>query len=1098
MKRRTRITAMLLCLCLLASLLAIPAAAADSGSRLTEGNWVYEIATTETAIDHNPMNMMTVTTATILWGLGDETSGNVVMIPAELGGYAVTTIGNGAQNISSNNKNEDVYVLIPDGVETLSSRMIYDYNSVSGWSIPASVSSIDSQALLSSAGTFYGEAGSAAESFTISDSTRDFVSYADDGSIPFTISGGEEGYIQPNGSYTLPAGMLDGTHSVTISIVANYQYQIAALTVDGEAVEEAAGQNTYELTYTFTADSTGISVTYEADPDDARDPDSITETFTYEAPAIVDGAVAEGAELPEDVNEYLGVNTGSTEKYTNTMGVSTGYYYAAGGKLYEQVYVSQVTDEPEYMSLAEGINGVYESAGLVYGQDYDLIRIYNYYENQSSGPSTGVVSLYCTYCYKEISVEDVTDHVVTSDSTNTANIFVQEGGDVTLDDFTADSSSAASGPSEAGNFFGLGSSVHVDGGDGFTAATKYINTDSSTLTLNQPQVLGSVNSMYATAHGVLYVQGGNIFSCSSGGHGPYVSTAGQILLNVEGTNLINEDNSVNTDVSTLTATERPSSELGTMTRGEDGEMEGVYEEHADDVTVIVTGDEAGTALATDTGGGVIVANQAVTKTFGLRCAGVYSIGWNESWVYCYNSSLTSYLDAGLCSASGGYIYAFNCDINGVMGIKTRSGGSADSEETGVYVYNSRVAASYDAEEMASAYDVGDPATMKALIDSGELDVDNMSPGSDIGLNMFVDKANTPHFYEDSLDWWYTDRSKTPGYSGGNKFAVIYAENSSTPIYVDSAKLVNQNYVDYGEESEWWAEHAGTVSEVTGTAYVPADNLLVSVEGAGAATIYFTNENSETLWDLTGVSDETCELVGDFFIGEYSDSAGNPDVGTGANSLTAIFTNSEWEGTILYGDEEMTGSVSLTFDADSSWKVTADTFVEVLEAADVNTITADEPVTVYYVSSSTITPGTVGNVTFVQIIFTDTVGHEYAAEIAAAAEAGLFNGVTETTFEPDSALTGAQLVQVLYNYSGETAEAAPDEAWYASAAAWAAEAGLTGADFAPAAAVTRTELAEMLALYGADVSSIEAWAAEDGTAVVTRAEAAAQIYEILIG
>ncbi len=34
--------------------------------------------------------------------------------------------------------------------------MIYDYNTTSGWSIPSSVTSIDDQAFLSSAGTFYG------------------------------------------------------------------------------------------------------------------------------------------------------------------------------------------------------------------------------------------------------------------------------------------------------------------------------------------------------------------------------------------------------------------------------------------------------------------------------------------------------------------------------------------------------------------------------------------------------------------------------------------------------------------------------------------------------------------------------------------------------------------------------------------------------------------------------------------------------------------------------------------------------------------------------------------------------------------------------
>jgi hypothetical protein len=85
----------------------------------------------------DPFAMSGTPEATILWGTGDEKNGNVVMIPATLGGYTVTTIGNGAQTITSNNKNEDVYFLIPEGVTTLSPRMIYDYNSTSGWSIPA-------------------------------------------------------------------------------------------------------------------------------------------------------------------------------------------------------------------------------------------------------------------------------------------------------------------------------------------------------------------------------------------------------------------------------------------------------------------------------------------------------------------------------------------------------------------------------------------------------------------------------------------------------------------------------------------------------------------------------------------------------------------------------------------------------------------------------------------------------------------------------------------------------------------------------------------------------------------------------------------------
>ena len=889
--------------------------------------------------------------ATLLWGDGEEKTGNVVMIPATLGGYPVTTIGNGAQTISSNNKNEDVYVLFPEGVTTFSPRMIYDYNSTSGWSIPSSVTSIADGTFLSCPGTFYGVAGSAAETYASTDATRDFVDYTADGSVTFTAEVGEEGYMQPNGTYYLPSGMLDGKHSVSVHIVANYQFKIASLTVDGAEVAEAKGENAYRMNYTFTTGSSGISVTFEADPEDDRDPAEMTETFDYEAPAIAEGAVAEGAELPADVNDYIGVNTGSTAKYNNTMGISTGYYYAADGKVYEQFKSYQSTEEPEYLSKAEAINGIFEKDGLVYGKDYDHLRLYNYYENVTNGPAQGVVQLYCTYLYKEIDASDIaSENTVTNDNINTASVFVQQGGDLTLDGFTSYCYTTGKGPSEAGNFFGMGSAIHVDGGDATTPATTIINKATSTLTLNDPKVLGTVNSIYATASGVIYIEGGDIFSCSSGGHGPYVSTAGQILLNVDGTNLVAEDGTVNRVAENLAATKRPAADLGTMSRNADGDMEGVYQPHDGNVTVVVTGDEAGTALATDSGGGVIVANNVVTKTFGLRCAGVYSIGSNESWVYCYNSSLTSYLDAGLCSASGGYIYAYNCDINGVMGIKTRAGGNAQAEETGVYVTNSRVAAYYDDAEMKGAYDVADPADMQAKMDSGEIDVNNITTGySD--LNMFLDKANTPKFYEESLDWWFTDKSKTPGYSGGNKFAVIYVENSSTPIYVEASKMVNQNFVEYGDPSK--LEEGQT----------PADNLLLSVEGAGSATVNFKDENSKTLWDLTGESTDTTELVGDFFIGAYSQASGSPDKGTGPNSATVNFENSEWEGTVLYGDtEEITGICNLNFDQNSAWKVTGDTKVANLEIYNVENITADEPVTITFDSTTTVVAGTYGNVT----------------------------------------------------------------------------------------------------------------------------------------
>ena len=150
MKHASKILSLLLASALVTGL-AAPALAADDNAEeqsiplgnQTEGAWVYEVAEaamggpgggpggpggggpggpggggepTQEELDAFMAQMMAGGTpeATILWGTGEEKSGNVVMLPATLGGYTVTTVGNGVQNISSNNKNEDVYFLIPD------------------------------------------------------------------------------------------------------------------------------------------------------------------------------------------------------------------------------------------------------------------------------------------------------------------------------------------------------------------------------------------------------------------------------------------------------------------------------------------------------------------------------------------------------------------------------------------------------------------------------------------------------------------------------------------------------------------------------------------------------------------------------------------------------------------------------------------------------------------------------------------------------------------------------------------------------------------------------------------------------------------------
>ena len=348
---------------------------------------------------------------------------------------------------------------------------------------------------------------------------------------------------------------------------------------------------------------------------------------------------------------------------------------------------------------------------------------------------------------------------------------------------------------------------------------------------------------------------------------------------------------------------------------------------------------------------------------------------------CPNSYVVSVMDAALCSCDGGYIFAYNVDSYGIMGIKTRSGGSADDQ---IHTLNSRIATYFNIDDIGAFYDVydarqiiDDPVLYEYLLSLDDETIASDFDGSS-QLNFFMDRVNSPHFNRESLDWWYTDRNLTPGYNGGAKFAVILLQ-ANTGVTVESTSLYNRNYDEYGPDSQWWAEHRGQVNDFTGTAYAPAENLLVSVQaesggmgGSGAVdgTVTFINENSATKWDLTGENDGTCELVGDFFVDE-------------GNTLTCTFINSQWTGTV-----DGAGA-SLTFDADSTWTVTGDVTLEGLEAEKPENITAPAPVTITYYYSDTIQDGlTIGNVTFklAHKHFADVV--QGAAYVDALAEEGI--------------------------------------------------------------------------------------------------------------
>ena len=827
----------------------------------------------------------------------------IILFPAEVDGYPVTAIGASGTAVVTNASG---WVLIPEGVEAIGDGAFYDLNRTPGWSFPSTLTDFPVTALDSCGGVFYAAVCPAAQAMgAATGHTVDTAAMKTQ-----TVNGAV---------YNVPGPLSDA--------------RLENFVIADEA-----------------ASGTGAAV----------------DVLDVPADRLLPGAAASGAALPADLYDEVADMSGEgAYRYTSTMGVETGTWYAVDGTIYEMVYLSQ---NVRYATKAQAINAIYEAEGLVFGQDYDLIRLYNYVHNYANGPRPGDFHIYGCYLYKAVgpfvagaasnldwerAYEHVIDGVDQPIQGDVATLMVQAGAPVWVDKLQSQNNTIAYGPSEAANFYGLGSSVLVDGGN----STDYkitafddidFGTDDAALYLTDPTIVGTENVLYAVAGGTAYVTGGRYFGCSSGGHGFYVGMGGKIALNSDG--FIDKDGRPVTDYDTLKTLvqDRPGLDLGTAVRTELTEDWNAYaapvfnDASAEpDVAILVTADETGTALTTDTGGGVIVANRISATTYGRGCAGVYSIGGDESYVFLYNSSLHSQMDSGLVSASNGYIFAFNSDLKGVAGIKTRSGGSG--EMAGVVAYNSRIICSFDPavydfydlgsnedswEEDASAYENWTWADDKSFVNAPM-------------LNMFVNKTNARWGADLSAaqSYWFEDKTTAP--QTGEIMACVILTGTA-PVTTHSCLFVNENYENYAAEG--------------------ATNYLVAGDNGGKGTITFYDQNSRTKWDLTGQSPETCELVGDIYVAEIVTMSG-PDAGSGPATVDAFFYNSEWTGKTVNWMQ----NANLTFDKDSTWTLTDSCGVGELTLESLDQLSAAKPVTltVYYgltVGGKPVTaPTSIGNI-----------------------------------------------------------------------------------------------------------------------------------------
>ena len=105
---------------------------------------------------------------------------------------------------------------------------------------------------------------------------------------------------------------------------------------------------------------------------------------------------------------------------------------------------------------------------------------------------------------------------------------------------------------------------------------------------------------------------------------------------------------------------------------------------------------------------------------------------------------------------------------------------------------------------------------------------------------------------------------------------------------------------------------------------------------------------------------------------------------------------------------------------------------------------------------------------------------YASAVEYAVKNGLMNGVGNNKFEPETAMSRAMLVTVLWRYAGQPKEGkntfcdVPDVQWYTDAVAWAAKNGVVNGvgdnRFEPEGKVTREQMATILFRYANQIDA----------------------------
>ncbi|MBP1736478.1 MAG: hypothetical protein H6Q60_359 [Oscillospiraceae bacterium] len=1060
MKQAKRILSLLLVMAMTASLgitAAMAAPPGDASATTTtatvtnhrQGDWVYSITSDGTN---------KYATVTYYYGKGDT-----IIIPSVLGGVSVTHIASLAFSRSS-----ATTVYVPDTVTDVADWAFYDLNECKVFSFANAQVSIDTNAFQSSgAENVYVPAGSSVTQANGSavKTSDTFVENAIDDITKAWIAGGR--YLAVSG-YTLTTSDIAAICNISDTAVEPEELSVEIADAFQNIVSESDLVNTFKILNTQ---------------------EKLTE-FQDELKADSSYSAIYAALPYTQVGYYLNGNLVTLADDCVAYDVATG----------DQIEIQDADSDQYYQYVAYQTN----DAGEINALYYTGVGVtYTYDTPTITGTDTNVDGL---------SGRTVLDPTYLAFA---SGVVKADGEDVAMDSLKVSDTSATTivvnGANQAASDLISASaneerSVLWATNDGsITVGTVDVNSTSTAdwAKMSYEHGLSSYNVEIAMEWGmnaVFYAtNGGTLVVGDADGDRSTITASGDgangILAGGTGTKTLSADGTTTNSTSNITVYNADF----TLTGWNNHVADVVYGGHAElyDITATtgIKGSYAvgqGSSLANDFGNGTIYAKNFSSVVYGNRSAGIYAIG--SGVIEADSSSVTSWGDAAVVSASGGTVKLTDSQARGQIVLRSRGGNSGNnamqmknttltlardySAEGSGYVYGDEALAAVNAWMKYVSSDgtlmhyvmsgIGRTIGEAATITDADADVDglitalNQIDGVSVTADTLIRNSVLDNTYYNYSAGGYkgvnngtgTDYSEVPFLQAGSSFGGIYSaimelESAGETMTLDNTTVAYDSSV--GADYHYLvANEAGS----TGTA--------INLENSTVEGIIW-NEGDVTRMSMgmpsAFSSEMTVNLVNSTWSGVFAD---------GSNGLwngSVSYANSAGETTTLNGNYYGAAgnyATTLNIDATSTWNVTGDSYIGTLNIADGATVTATAPVTVFYKDGTV--PASANNVTFVKLSsFSDMTGYDWAnEEISYLVNDGILYGTDETTYTPSSNASLQEFVLMLYRTVNSDTGASD----YQTALAWATEyATAAGVDLSgvdTTAAITRETAMTLIA------------------------------------